>query len=77
MRKLIARVNIIEVLLFLFLWPSRFLLTKDLRRRSFLAQVNITSANKPFSRYSNRSTDMNVMPKMIKSRRMSKINKNH
>ena len=77
MRKLIARVNMIEVLLFLFLWPSRFLLTSDCNRRSFLAHVHITSARSPFSKYSNKSTDIKVIPKIISSNKMSKINKNH
>jgi len=75
--KLIAKVNIMLVLLFLFLWPSRFLFTKVCNFRSFLQQVFIVIHNKRVSNGSKSITDMKVNPTIIMSNNKSKMKKNH
>jgi hypothetical protein len=73
----IARVNIIEVLLFRLRWPSRFLLMTSFSRLSLLQQVAISRDKNPFSTNSKMSTEMNVSPIIIMIKSESKINKNH
>jgi len=76
-KKLIASVNIIEVLLLRFRCPSRFLLTTYFNLLSLKAQVHISRARNPFSTNSKSKTDIKVNPIIIMISRESKINKNH
>jgi hypothetical protein len=77
MRNEMARVNMIDVLLFLLRCPSKFLLMTAFSLLSRLQQVATRIARKPFSTNSKTSTDRNVRPMMIITKRLSKINKNH
>ena len=66
MRKEIDRVNMIEVLLFLFLWPSMFLTMILYTRRSLLQQVFSVSQSRPDSTYWKTSTAMKVSPMIMR-----------
>ena len=76
-KKLRASVNMMLVLLFLFLCPSKFLLMRISKRRSRRQQLCIIIQRSSLSKYSKIRIEINVIPRMINKSRRSKMKKNH